>query len=399
MFKIVQMLPALGWGGAQMFCIQLCNELAKYPGYEVTLVSLYDHNSTHMSTDLIDERVKFITLGKKKGFDAKIFKKVYNLLQEIKPDVVHTHLHSGYYVTLAYLMMNDPATRKIHTFHSLVTKDAPWHGRLIYKYFFQRGIIHPVSISEEVFKGAVEEYNDCIKTLIHNGSVPVQSSSKFQSVTDTITGLKKNKDTKVLVNVGRIYKVKNQQLIIDTMKILEAEGENAIALIIGGLLAKDHPAYLQEDEELYDQLIQNKPKNVHFIGKVNNVGDYLLNADAFLLPSLYEGLPISLLEAMSAGAVPVCTPVGGLLDIIKPNIGFLSKDLSTESYLAALKAFLHSDNQTIEKLKANCKAVYQSEFSMESCAAKYNKLYHNNMTGFIIIMLCSNFLSQTIAIL
>jgi glycosyltransferase involved in cell wall biosynthesis len=382
-----------------MFCIQLCNELAKYCGYEVTLVSLYDHNSTHMSTDLIDERVKFITLGKEKGFDAKIFRKVYNLLQEKKPNVVHTHLHSGYYATLAYLMMNNSAIRKIHTFHSLVTKDAPWHGRLIYKYFFQKNIIHPVSISEEVFKGAVEEYGDCIKTLIHNGSVPVQPSSKFQSVTETINSLKKNKDTKVLVNVGRIYKVKNQQLIIDTMKILEADSENAIALIIGGLLTKDNPAYLQEDEELYDQLIQNKPNNVHFIGKVNNVGDYLLNADAFLLPSLYEGLPISLLEAMSAGAVPVCTPVGGLLDIIKPNIGFLSKDLSTESYLAALKAFLHSDNQTIEKLKANCKAVYQSEFSMESCAAKYNKLYHNNMTGFIIIMLCSNFLSQTIVIL
>ncbi len=301
MFKIVQMLPALGWGGAQVFCIQLCNELAKYPGYEVTLVSLYDHNSTHMSAELLDKRVRFITLGKKKGFDAKTFKRVHNLLQEIKPDVVHTHLHSGYYGMMAYLMMNDSAMRKIHTFHSLATKDAPWHGRLIYKYFFKKGIICPVSISEEVFKGAIEEYGDCIKTVIHNGSVRVRCSSKFQSVTETINSLKKNKDTKVLVNVGRIYKVKNQQLIIDAMNILEADGENAIALIIGGLLGKDHPAYLQEDEELYNQLIQNKPNSVHFIGNVNNVGDYLLNADAFLLPSLYEGLPISLLEAMSAG--------------------------------------------------------------------------------------------------
>jgi glycosyltransferase involved in cell wall biosynthesis len=371
MFKIVQMVPALGWGGAQVFCIQLCNELAKYPNYEVTLVSLYDHTSHHMSTDLIDEKVKFITLGKKRGFDTKIFKKVYNLLQELKPNVVHTHLHSGYYATVAYLMMNNSSMRKIHTFHSLVTKDAPWHGRLIYKYFFQKDIIHPVSISEEVFKGAVEEYGECIKTLIHNGSVPVQPSPKFQSVTNTINSLKKNKDTKVFVNVGRIYKVKNQQFIIDAMKVLESEGENVIALIVGG--------HLQEDIEVYDQLTQNKPGNVHFIGKVNNVGDYLLNAEAFLLPSLYEGLPISLLEAMSAGVVPICTPVGGLLDIIKPEIGFLSADLTTESYLAVLKAFLHSDVASIEKLKANCRAVYQNEFSIQSCAAKYDKLYHNNV--------------------
>src|SRR5689334_14012254 len=125
MFKIVQMVPALGWGGAQMFCIQLSNELAKYPAYEVTLVSLYDHNEHHMSTDLIDKHVKFVTLGKKKGFDLKIFKKVHTLLQEIKPNVVHTHLHAGYYATWAYLMANNSSMEKIHTFHSLVTKDAP----------------------------------------------------------------------------------------------------------------------------------------------------------------------------------------------------------------------------------------------------------------------------------
>ena len=45
MYKIVQMVPALGWGGAQVFCIQLCNELAKNPGYEVTLISMYHHDA------------------------------------------------------------------------------------------------------------------------------------------------------------------------------------------------------------------------------------------------------------------------------------------------------------------------------------------------------------------
>jgi glycosyltransferase involved in cell wall biosynthesis len=83
----------------------------------------------------------------------------------------------------------------------------------------------------------------------------------------------------VFINVARIDKVKNQQLIIDTMKILEAESENAIALIVGG--------YIPEDKELYDQLVQNR-------------------------------------------------------------------------------------------LKAKGKCLYQKEFSMKSCAAKYDKLYHSN---------------------
>jgi len=134
---------------------------------------------------------------------------------------------------------------------------------------------------------------------------------------------------------------------------------------------------LSQDQALYDELIKAKPASVHFMGKANNVGDYLLNSDAFLMPSLYEGLPISLLEAMSVGVVPVCTPVGGLLDMIKPGIGFLSKDLSTEAYLAAVKAFLHLNETDLQALKSNIKNVFEKDFSMESCAKKYDALYHS----------------------
>lgn len=368
MYKIVQMLPALGWGGAQVFCIQLCNELAKNPDYQVTLVSLYDHNSNHMPVERVDKKVKFITLGKKGGLDLDIYKKVHKLLEEIEPDVVHTHLHAGYYVMWAYLRMKNNFV-KVHTFHSLVTKDAPWHGRLMNKYFFRKGVMHPVSISDEVLKGAIKEYGKKTTTLIYNGSDTAKATPQLQEVTATINALKKNKDTKVLISVGRIYDVKNHRLIIEVMKILETEGVNVIALIVGG--------HLPQDQALYDELIKAKPASVHFMGKANNVGDYLLNSDAFLMPSLYEGLPISLLEAMSVGVVPVCTPVGGLLDMIKPGIGFLSKDLSIEGYLAAVKAFLNLSDTELHALKGNIKNVFEKDFSMESCAKKYDALYHS----------------------
>lgn len=366
MKKIVQMLPALGWGGAQVFCIQLCNELAGYPGYEVTLVSLYDHNPQHMPVSLLDKRVRFVQLGKKKGFDLKIFSRVNDLLNEIKPDVVHTHLHSGYYATWSYLRLRFPV-RKIHTFHSLVTKDAPVHGRLMYKYFFKNDIITPVSISEEVLKGALKEYGAKASVLIHNGSAPVKPTEKFDSVKKQVDQLKKDTDTRIFVNVGRIYPVKNQQLILKVFKKLEEENRNVVALIVGG--------YLPEEKEFYLELLKEKPGNVHFIGKVDNVGDYLMHADVFLMPSLYEGLPISLLEAMSAGAIPVCTPVGGLLDMVKPSIGYLSKDMSVEGYLEVIEAYLNSSPESKERMRKANMDIYQQEFSMKSCASKYNNLY------------------------
>ena len=84
MYKIVQMVPALGWGGAQVFCIQLCNELAQKPGYEVTLISMYHHvPGKHLPLSMLDEKVKFISLGKKPGIDPRMFLRIYRTLKKI----------------------------------------------------------------------------------------------------------------------------------------------------------------------------------------------------------------------------------------------------------------------------------------------------------------------------
>lgn len=364
------MVPALGWGGAQIFCIQLCNELAKYPGYDVTLVNMYHHKpDKHLPLDLIDPKVKFVTLGKHRGIDLKMFGRLKGVLNEIQPDVVHTHLHTSYYCFYAYLTAGGHY-KKFHTFHSMVKTDSPWHGRLAYKYFFGKGIIHPVSISEEVFKSAQVEYGKhCIKTLINNGTMPITPSPLFNEVKATVDKLKKDANTKVLLNVARINKLKNQEILLQAMKQLETEGANVIAIVLG-----DHTP---DEQDLYDHLMSIKPGNVHFLGKVKNVRDYYLNADAFVLTSKFEGLPISLLEALSGGCTPICTPAGGVVNIVKDDIGFLSADLGYESYFASLKQYLNASPQQIEMMKASGKKLYEEHFSMEKCAALYNELYHS----------------------
>ena len=304
---------------------------------------MYHHKpGKHLPLNLLDKKIKFITLGKRPALDPTMFFKLRKLLEQLQPDVVHTHLHAGYYCFLGYLK-NRKSYKKVHTFHNLVKRDSPWLGRQAFKYFFGQRIIIPVSISEEVFKGAVEEYGDCIKVLIENGSEPVKPTSLFNDTKDTIDKLKKDPDTKVLVNIARISAQKNQQLLLESMRQLQ--DENVICLVIGD--------YVPDDKKIYDALQANKPGNVFFMGKVNNVSDYLLNADAFVLSSIFEGAPISLLEALSAGVVPVCTPVGGLKNVITKDIGFLSAEVSEEAYTNALKAYLHAPGADIERLKTN----------------------------------------------
>lgn len=363
----MQVVPALGWGGAQVFCIQLCNELVQREGYEVTLVSMYHHKpEKHLPLSLLDKRVTFISLGKKPALDPTMFFKLWKTMKQLKPDVVHTHLHAGYYCFLGYKRIKR-AFRKIHTFHNLVKQDSPWMGRQAFKYFFGKRIIVPVSISEEVFKGAIEEYGAPIEALIPNGSDPVKPSPKFEETKTNIDDLKKDDNTKVLVNVARISAQKNQQLLLRCMNLLQKEGENVIALVVGD--------YVADDKKIYDGLIAMKPSNVHFTGKVNNVADYLLHADAFVLSSTFEGLPIALLEALSAGATPVCTAVGGLKDVVMPEIGYLSDTVSEDSYLSALQTFLSaSDEELADKRKAG-KELFEKNYSMKTCASRYDALY------------------------
>jgi glycosyltransferase involved in cell wall biosynthesis len=361
MYKIVQMVPALGWGGAQVFCIQLCNELAKYPGYNITLVSMYDHDpNRHLPLSMLDNKVKFITLGKKRGVDLRMFAKIYNALKDISPAVVHTHLHAGYYCFYAYQRLRYPF-KKIHTLHNLAKEDAPLHGRKMLKYFFKRNLIHPVAISEEVFKSAVTEYGDTVKTLINNGTNEIKPSAAFEETSAKLNSLKRTPRTRIFVNVARISKQKNQQLLIEAMRHLEREDADVAAVILGDCAPGN--------EQILEELKATKPGNV-------NVGDYLLNADAFVLTSLFEGLPISLLEALSAGAIPICTPVGGIKNIVSGEIGFLSDDTSATAYVAALRNYLGTEPQRLDQLRQNGKALYQKEFSMQSCAARYDELYH-----------------------
>ncbi|MEP6467603.1 MAG: glycosyltransferase [Parafilimonas sp.] len=243
MYKIVQMVPALGWGGAQIFCIQLCNELAKNPGYQVTLISMYTYDAQkHLPLSMLDKKVKLISLGKKPGIDVKMFSKIYKTLKEIEPDVVHTHLHAGYYCFYAYLKLKYPF-KKVHTLHNLAKQDAPLHGRKMFKYFFKKHIIEAVTISDEVHKSAVEEYGSFIKTLIYNGSDEVKPTPAFNETAEKINSLKKNESTKVLLNVARISKQKNQKLLLDVMRLYESE--NVIAVILGDYVANDKIIYCQ----------------------------------------------------------------------------------------------------------------------------------------------------------
>ncbi|HWW41020.1 glycosyltransferase family 4 protein, partial [Pedobacter sp.] len=160
---------------------------------------------------------------------------------------------------------------------------------------------------------------------------------------------------------------KNQEMLIKVVQKFNETGEVKCKLLLIGEI-QDRPLYMR-----LIKLAAGDP-NIEFKGAQQNIADYLSIADAFCLSSFFEGMPISLIEAMAVGCIPVCTPVGGMKEMISDGLtGFLSEDTRMESYELALKKALYSDQK--QALKERIIRHFETHFHIEISAKKHLKTY------------------------
>ncbi|MER2998503.1 glycosyltransferase [Pontibacter populi] len=364
--RILHIIPNLGSGGAERFVVDLVNTMSIK--HEVHLCTLYDLNKDKNDFFLneVNTRIKLHSLGKKIGLDIKIFLRLYEIIKDIKPDIVHTHMASINYTLLSALIYKVPLY--VHTVHNDAFREVKhWSELLTRKLFYKNSLIHTITISNTSARSFYEAYGFQSSARIYNGRQSPEKTENYNIVFDEVEKLKRSCNTLVLVSVGRLVGAKNQVMLSKVVAKLRFEGYDIILLIIGG-------DYGVESENIKLQISQIGCKDIHILGTRKNVIDYLNVADAFCLSSLFEGLPISLLEAMSQGCIPVCTPVGGIPDIIiDKESGFIAKDITEDEYYIALKHFLNSTNKS--EIKKNVIKIFNKQFEISSTVENYLTFY------------------------
>ncbi len=169
-----------------------------------------------------------------------------------------------------------------------------------------------------------------------------------------------------LVLVGRLERVKG------------------IGIAIEALAARDLPPDLQllvigegpQAAELKDQASGlGLGHRVQFLGFRRAAMDYIAHCDALLMPSLHEGLPYTLLEAMAAGQPIVASDVGGLSEVLMNEVNALLVRPGSPDALARALVRLYSDQDLREGLGGQAKQLAQTTYSEEAMTRKYVEVY------------------------
>lgn len=361
--KILHIHTSFNSGGIEAMICGLANEMVKTEN--VSVCSIFKPKENDVFWNKLSSNVCKLSVGKlKPGFSITEIFKIYKLINRGKFDVVNLHGFFYYYIfTVLFLRKR---VKFFYTVHSdAIMENSTWDRRLlpIKRLFFKQGWIFPITISEASKASFIKLYGAESK-LIYNG-VPKPSISQD----NLLSVYRISPKTKLFIHAGRISKEKNQLNLCEVFQSLINKGFDIVLIIAGSI----------QNKEIYNSLKPYFSDRIHYLGERNDVPQLMSNCDAMCLPSIWEGLPITLLEALSVGCIPICSPVGGIPDVITSGKnGFLSSSSSKKDYLATMESFLSLEEGRLRNIKKECVTSF-AKFEMSNTANSYLNYYQSKL--------------------
>lgn len=297
--KIVEVINALGSrGGAEVFFHNLCKTLAKKPNVELTIIQMFDARDTSFNDLLELKGVKLYTCHKSKKIDFSAAKELKKILDEVKPDIVNTHLrfYPTFFLAYRFKKLN---FRLVHTIHS----EREDQANLLKKRYLRQKKLSLIGIAPAITDLNAEKFDTDRIATIENGIVfPSDTTPKEHKYE--------------FICVAGFREVKNHRMLLEAFqKHLQKHPSHKLACVGGGELFENTKQYAEELGII---------DNVDFLGWQNDVSPFLRESSFSILSSHWEGNPISTLESLSYGVPAILPAVGGIPNIIKEGLnGYL----------------------------------------------------------------------------
>ncbi|WP_239618253.1 glycosyltransferase family 4 protein [Cohnella mopanensis] len=177
---------------------------------------------------------------------------------------------------------------------------------------------------------------------------------------------------KVILYAGRLVELKGIQYLLDALKLLKDKRKDWVCWIVGD-------GKLMTELRLQSK-VQGLTNEVVFMGRRDDVPALLSQTDIFVLPSLHDNQPMSIIEAQLAGKAIIASEVGGVPEMVKHRVtGLLTPARDSEKLMNRLLQLLEKDSLR-KKLGDEAKQWAMNHWSMDSSVERILDVYQNAIT-------------------
>lgn len=359
--RVLHVTSRLNVGGLARLVLTVCDRLDRSrfePLLATGRVSEAEGDMLQVESDS-GRDVRFIRqLGRNPSpvHDFAALRALHQLIREFRPAVVHTHAaKAGALGRMAAAAAGVPV--RVHSYHGHVFSGyfSPFVSTAIVN--VERGLARITTAivvpGESQAREIIEKYRIARRTKVHvipygidtdrYAALPLdRQAARFQF------GLPPT--ARVIGAVGRMAVVKNHSLLIDAFERVAADPACADVhlLIVGG--GECRP-------EIENRVGRSRARSrIHLAGWVKDLRDAYTAIDVLALTSLNEGMPVAVMEAMASNLPVVCTPAGGVVDLITPDDdGIVVRGWDPEEFSAALTALL-ADDDRMHRIGARARA-------------------------------------------
>lgn len=373
--RVCHIITKMVYGGASLGTLHLAGKLSPdvfqntiicgaQSNEEGNLLHLVSGNN--LSIIVLPEMIREINPIK----DIKLFFKLTHLIKKNKYSIVHTHgSKAGVIGRLAAAISRVPAV--LYTVHGWGLKAAPLFIREMY--IFIESILAAITTKilfqteadmkeASLYRIGTQDQYILVGNGIDLGPFIKYDAKRAREIRKELKLHKK----KVVGTVGRVSPAKNPIGFINIAKKLLKEKKNVIFLFAGG------GEMLNEMREQVRNF--HLGKDIIFLGVRRDIPELLSNFDIFILPSLWEGMPRSVIEALALSKPVVAHRVGGLEEIIKDGEnGFIISLNQTNKFVEAI-SFLLENPATCKRMGRTGKVTVQ-KYDFSHVVEKTESLY------------------------
>lgn len=369
--KVLQLIDGGFLGGGQTNVLSIAKNLDK---------NIFDVSVAAMGGGKFEEEVQknnipFYPIELPKLLRTKYLKNLGLIQEKEKFDIIHSHGGvAGFYGRI--LKKHNPDVRSVHTIHGI--------------HYINSGNIFRRNVSKTIEQYLVQFTDRTICETHNDFLVAVKNKIAELSKTDIIpnginiskfANLKKDRgliieigfteDNFIIGNISRFDEQKNQKLILQAAYYLIRKYPNMRFVFVGSGHYLQQMKDLARDSNIEDYIV--------FTGEQEDLRRYYSIFDIFVFPTLWEGMPYVLLEAMASRLPIICSRIPNLLEVIKPDhSAFVIDPMDMDDLFRKISA-LYQSKELREELAQNA-MIESTQYDESEVIPKIENIYKEVMS-------------------